>query len=146
MFGIGLPEMIVILAVALIVVGPEKLPELARSLAKGVVDLKRTMNQLKHSLSDDNELTSIQKDLQDSAKELKDSLISPDFEEFKREVPGDENRSPDSEPVETETGDKERPWEADRKKTPVPDSYDNTREETPQEAEQSDNTNDSSST
>ena len=37
MFGIGLPEMIVIFAVALLVVGPEKLPELARSLAKGLL-------------------------------------------------------------------------------------------------------------
>ncbi|RUM38613.1 MAG: twin-arginine translocase subunit TatB, partial [Desulfobulbus sp.] len=47
MFGIGLPEMIVIMAVALIVVGPDKLPELARSLAKGLNEFKKTMNQVK---------------------------------------------------------------------------------------------------
>jgi sec-independent protein translocase protein TatB len=40
MFGIGLPEMIVIMAVALIVVGPDKLPELARSLAKGIGEIR----------------------------------------------------------------------------------------------------------
>jgi Tat protein translocase TatB subunit len=53
MFGIGLPELILILAVALIVVGPEKLPGLARSLAKGIVELKKATNTLKESLQDD---------------------------------------------------------------------------------------------
>jgi sec-independent protein translocase protein TatB len=41
MFGIGLPELIVIMALALIVIGPDKLPEMARSLAKTVMDLKK---------------------------------------------------------------------------------------------------------
>jgi len=55
MFGIGLPELILIMAVALIVVGPEKLPGLARSLAKGIVELKKATNTLKESLQDDDE-------------------------------------------------------------------------------------------
>ena len=41
MFGIGLPELILIMAVALIVVGPEKLPELAKGLAKQMLELKK---------------------------------------------------------------------------------------------------------
>jgi Tat protein translocase TatB subunit len=53
MFGIGLPELIVILGVALIVVGPEKLPELARSLAKGLNELKKTAAALKESFEED---------------------------------------------------------------------------------------------
>ena len=52
MFGIGLPELILIMAVALIVVGPEKLPEMAKSLAKGVMELKKTASALKESLND----------------------------------------------------------------------------------------------
>jgi len=55
MFGIGLPELILIMAVALIVVGPEKLPELAKSLAKGVIELKKAANSLKESLNEDDE-------------------------------------------------------------------------------------------
>lgn len=76
MFGIGLPEMIVILAVALIVVGPDKLPELARSLAKGVNELKNTMNQVKESLSEESEvISSVQQDLQKTAGQMKTHLL-----------------------------------------------------------------------
>ena len=52
MFGIGLPEMIVIFAVALIVVGPDKLPGLARLWAKGMMAMKRTLSQVKESLTE----------------------------------------------------------------------------------------------
>ena len=52
MFGIGLPELILIMAVALIVVGPEKLPELARGLAKQLVELKKAANVLKETLNE----------------------------------------------------------------------------------------------
>ena len=55
MFGIGLPELILIMAVALIVVGPDKLPELAKTLARQVVELKRAANALKDSLNEDDE-------------------------------------------------------------------------------------------
>ena len=53
MFGIGLPELILIMGIALIVVGPEKLPEMAKSIAKVVLDLKKTASSLKESLHDD---------------------------------------------------------------------------------------------
>ncbi|MBU4153573.1 MAG: twin-arginine translocase TatA/TatE family subunit [Proteobacteria bacterium] len=55
MFGIGLPELILIMAVALIVVGPEKLPELAKTLARQVIELKRAANALKDSLQDEDD-------------------------------------------------------------------------------------------
>ena len=51
MLGIGLPELIVILGIALIVVGPDKLPDLARSIAKGILELKKTAEDVKEGLT-----------------------------------------------------------------------------------------------
>jgi Tat protein translocase TatB subunit len=76
MFGIGLPELILILALALIVVGPDKLPDLARSVAKGILDLKKTANTLKESLNEHgNPLDDIKPELEDAAKALKDDVM-----------------------------------------------------------------------
>jgi Tat protein translocase TatB subunit len=57
MFGIGLPELILIMAIALIVVGPEKLPELAKALGKGIVELKKAASSLKESFEEDEDGT-----------------------------------------------------------------------------------------
>ncbi|MFZ5776178.1 MAG: twin-arginine translocase TatA/TatE family subunit [Thermodesulfobacteriota bacterium] len=53
MFGIGLPELILIMGIALIVVGPERLPDLAKSLAKGMLELKKTAAALKQNLDEE---------------------------------------------------------------------------------------------
>ncbi|MBU0729162.1 MAG: twin-arginine translocase TatA/TatE family subunit [Proteobacteria bacterium] len=50
MFGIGLPELIVIFVVALIVVGPDKLPGMAKTIAKQLVELKKAAGSLKDTI------------------------------------------------------------------------------------------------
>jgi len=50
MFGIGLTEILLILVVALLVVGPKKLPELARSLGRGLAEFRKTADEFKESI------------------------------------------------------------------------------------------------
>ena len=47
MFGIGMPELLLILGLALIVLGPKKLPELALALGKGLAEFRRATDELK---------------------------------------------------------------------------------------------------
>ncbi len=53
MFGIGITEIILILIVALLVVGPKKLPELARTLGKGMAEFRKTADDFKESIYQD---------------------------------------------------------------------------------------------
>jgi sec-independent protein translocase protein TatA len=54
MFGpIGMPELIVIMVLALIIFGPRKLPELGRSLGRSLNEFKRASNELKHTLDEE---------------------------------------------------------------------------------------------
>ncbi|MDP3940333.1 MAG: Sec-independent protein translocase protein TatB [Deltaproteobacteria bacterium] len=59
MFNLGMPEIILILVVALIILGPKKLPEMAKSLGKGLREFRKAADDLKDG---------IEKDLRDEIK------------------------------------------------------------------------------
>ncbi len=118
MFGIGLPEMIVIFAVALIVVGPDKLPGLARSLAKGMAEMKKTLNQVKESMAQEEEtLDSIRHDLRATTDELREKMINADLSNWRpasgpREINGQEeviDIEPETRAIEAELRAEEPP-------------------------------------
>jgi TatA/E family protein of Tat protein translocase len=52
MFGIGMTELLVILVIGLLVIGPKKLPELARSLGRGLAEFRRASNEVRREFMD----------------------------------------------------------------------------------------------
>ena len=53
MFGIGIPELVMILAVALIVLGPQRLPEVARMLGRAYAQLRRASEEFQQTIRQD---------------------------------------------------------------------------------------------
>lgn len=80
MFGIGMTEMLLIAALALIVLGPKKLPDLARSLGKGFAEFKRATNEFKNTMEVEaraEEVRHTQEKLQKEGK-LKPEPVEPE--------------------------------------------------------------------
>ena len=95
MFG-HLPELIIVLVIALIVFGPEKLPEVAGSMGKAIRDIRSTMDmaldQQDHAVPDD--FTTYYREAQ-----LRSGELDPEEYEFE----ADENEPYEYEPAEFET-------------------------------------------
>jgi len=92
MFGIGMPELIIIFVIALIIIGPKKLPDLARALGKGMAEFRKATNEIKSNLDMGDELKGIEEELTDSVsgmiheaemEEKDDTTVEPDTEEGK---------------------------------------------------------------
>ena len=85
MFGIGMPELLLLLAIALIVIGPKKLPDLAKSLGRAMREFRKATNEFKESIQIDEDLSDVKKAFDDLGSDIKDS-VSPteDTSEFKR--------------------------------------------------------------
>jgi TatA/E family protein of Tat protein translocase len=68
-FGIGLPELLVILVVALMVLGPDRIPEAARTLGKGIGDFRRAMEPARSAWRDlTGEITNVTSEVQGAVK------------------------------------------------------------------------------
>ncbi len=106
MFGMGMPEILLILALALIVIGPKMIPDLAKSLGKAMGEFKRATSDFKDAIDIEdvkNPLNDIKSSMLDDIEDDDNSsegLEREDFSEIKDEKSdknGDKNSDEDSE-------------------------------------------------
>ena len=130
MFGIGMPEMLLILAIALIVIGPKKLPDLAKSLGRAFAEFKRATSELKESFEIDSELKDITTTFNEMSGELKEAIdgdvdtkpedqhLSDNFKgtktalnemssELKEPIDGDVDTKPEDQHLSDNSGEKQ---------------------------------------
>lgn len=75
MGSIGVPEMLFIFVLALLIFGPKKLPELGRTLGKGLAEFRRASNELKGSL--EREMNNIEQETKAAANAASQPATAP---------------------------------------------------------------------
>ena len=111
MFGIGMPEMLVILALALIVIGPKKLPDLAKSLGRAMREFKKATSEFKETIQLESELSDVKETFNNISDEVKDAV--------------DLNLKPEKQKADKNGSDNEKNKEKDSEDESEPDDFDN---------------------
>ncbi len=96
MGSIGMPELIIIFVVALIVFGPRKLPELGKSLGKGLAEFRRASNELK---------STIEEEVRAIEAETSDKNVTSRAHYYEPESTPSIKSEPASEPVENQSSE-----------------------------------------
>ncbi|ACY12717.1 Sec-independent protein translocase protein TatB [Haliangium ochraceum] len=68
MFGMGFGEIVIIVVVALLFLGPERLPQAAKSISKGIRDIRKQTRALRETIEDDNEIGDAVRELQSALR------------------------------------------------------------------------------
>ena len=111
MFGIGMPEMLVILALALIIIGPKKLPDLAKSLGRAMREFKKATSEFKETIQLESELSDVKETFNDFSDEVKDAV--------------DLNLKPEKQKADKNGSDNEKKEEKDSEDQPESDDFGN---------------------
>jgi Tat protein translocase TatB subunit len=143
MFGIGIPELIIIMILALIVIGPSKLPDAARALGKGMREFKKATQDLKDTLDLDEGIQDIKHELADTISGIDKSLNTEESAEAKHteedrepreEVSDEATREPETSETEKTSPSEEPPGTEDTEEIKDPPETDNS--DIPEESEE----------
>jgi len=104
MFGLGMPEILMILAIALIVIGPKKLPELAKTLGRAMGEFKRSAQDFKRSIDVETTVKDI-KDIADPETGLKEIIKDANIKDETTATSREDSSSQDSQDHSKEVPD-----------------------------------------
>jgi len=84
MFGVGTSELVIILVIALLILGPKEIPKVARTIGKGMRELQRAKDELKKNIEFEEETVSqVKSDFREMINEAEEEIKS----EFKSPPP-----------------------------------------------------------
>lgn len=105
MFDLGTQELIVIFIVAFLVFGPKKLPELGRTLGKGIRELKAAMRGVKDTFEEAG--TELTDEIKEAKSDLEESVYKSIEPHISKETDSKKEKSDTEEDKKTSHGDKE---------------------------------------
>jgi Tat protein translocase TatB subunit len=127
MFGIGMPELLMILAVALIIIGPKKLPELAKTLGRAMGEFRRATNDLKASIQVESGLDDVGEQFRRAENDIKEATAAADDPPSSVDAPAEQSASPDQSMTEVRKAFDELNGGSDTEgeaETPIDDRHD----------------------
>ena len=99
MFGsIGVPELLIIFAIALLIFGPKKLPEVGKSIGRALREFRKTSDEIKGKIEEEiqaDEFRDLQKDIDNIGKEDSSRFSSGGTKSDKTKDPYSEDQEPD---------------------------------------------------
>lgn len=110
MFDLGTQELIIIFIVAFLVFGPKKLPELGRTLGKGIRELKSAMRGVKESFEE------AESDITDEVNKTKDDLKESVYKSIESNLTREEEKKEEEkkeEEAKQDTGEAEKETDRD---------------------------------
>ena len=122
MFGLGMPEILLILAIALIVIGPKKLPDLAKTLGHAMGEFKRSAQDFKRSIDVETTVKDLN-DLDIPKTDLKDILKNANTKEPSSQTDTASAGSPSSGTESSGTPTDDLPDDKDPTKTNIPPEH-----------------------